>query len=97
MFVPENSAAPSPYRAAAESQVDELFLALLDKFGAQGRDVRSTTGSGYAPAEFEDDPEAKAAGVKAKALKAAMARLFEAGKITTVQGKRSKHIERAAQ
>jgi RecA-family ATPase len=97
VFVPENTAAASPYRAAAETQVDELFLRLLDKFSAQGRDVRSTTGSGYAPAEFEDDPEAKAAEVKAKALKAAMARLFEAGKIITVQGKRSKHIERAAQ
>jgi RecA-family ATPase len=97
VFVPENAAAPSPYRAAAESQVDELFLQLLDKFGAQGRDVRSTTGSGYAPAEFESDPDAKTAGVKARALKAAMARLFDAGKIVTVQGKRSKHIERAAQ
>jgi RecA-family ATPase len=97
VFVPESSAAPSPHRAAAESQVDELFLGLLDKFGAQGRDVRSSTGSGYAPAEFEIDPEAKAAGVKAKAFKASMARLFEAGKIVTVQGKRSKHIERATQ
>jgi RecA-family ATPase len=96
VFVPE-SQAMSPHRAEAESQVDELFLRLLDKFGAQGRDVRSTTGSGYAPGEFEDDPEAKIAGVKAKALKAAMARLFEAGKIITMQGKRSKHIERAAQ
>jgi RecA-family ATPase len=83
-------------RLAEDTKVDDLFLRLLDKFSAQGRDVRSTTGSGYAPAEFEDDPEAKIAGVKAKAIKVAMARLFEAGKITTVQGKRSKHIERAA-
>jgi hypothetical protein len=82
-------------RIAEETKVDDLFLRLLDKFSAQGRDVRSTTGSGYAPGEFEDDPEAKAAGVKAKALKAAMARLFEAGKVANVQGKRSKHIERA--
>ncbi|SHH16821.1 RecA-family ATPase [Bradyrhizobium erythrophlei] len=82
-------------RLAEDAKVDDLFVRLLDKFSAQGRDVRSTTGSGYAPAEFEDDPEAKVAGVKAKALKVAMARLFEAGKIITVQGKRSKHIERA--
>jgi hypothetical protein len=82
-------------RIAEDAKVDDLFLRLLDKFSAQGRDVRSTTGSGYAPGEFEDDPEAKTAGVKAKALKAAMARLFEAGKIANVQGKRSKHIERA--
>jgi hypothetical protein len=84
-------------RIAEDAKVDDLFLRLLDKFSAQGRDVRSTTGSGYAPAEFEDDPEAKAAGVRAKALKVAMARLFEAGKIVTVQGKRSKHIERSPQ
>jgi RecA-family ATPase len=83
-------------RIAEDAKVDDLFLRLLDKFTAQGRDVRSTTGSGYAPAEFEDDPEAKAASVRAKAFKAAMARLFEARKIATVQGKRSKHIERTA-
>lgn len=88
--------ASSLVRIAEETKVDDLFLRLLDKFCAQGRDVRSTTGSGYAPAEFEDDPEARAAGVRAKAFKVAMARLFEAGKIVTVQGKRSKHIERAA-
>jgi RecA-family ATPase len=82
-------------RIAEEAKVDDLFLRLLDKFTAQGRDVRSTTGSGYAPGEFEEDPEARAAAVKARALKAAMARLFEAGKIANVQGKRSKHIERA--
>jgi RecA-family ATPase len=82
-------------RIAEEAKVDDLFLRLLDKFSAQGRDVRSTTGSGYAPGEFEEDPEARAAAVKAKAFKAAMARLFEAGKIANVQGKRSKHIERA--
>jgi RecA-family ATPase len=82
-------------RLAEETKIDELFLRLLDKFSAQGRDVRSTTGSGYAPGEFESDPDAKAVGVRAKAFKIAMARLFEAGKIVTVQGKRSKHIERA--
>ena len=43
---------------------------------------------------FADDPDAKTAGVKARAFAAAMARLFGAGKIVTVQGKRSKHIER---
>jgi AAA domain len=82
-------------RIAEETKVDDLFLRLLDKFSAQGRDVRSTTGSGYAPGEFEDDPDARAAAVKIKAFKVAMARLFESGKIINVQGKRSKHIERA--
>jgi hypothetical protein len=94
VFVPEGSQSPLS-RLAAEASVDELFLQLLDKFVAQGRDVRETTGSGYAPGAFADDPDAKAASVKTRAFAAAMARLFGAGKIVTVQGKRSKHIERA--
>jgi RecA-family ATPase len=83
-------------RIAEDAKVDDLFLRLLDKATAQGRDVRSSTGIGYAPREFEDDPEAKTASVRAKAFKVAMDRLFEAGKIATVQGRRSKHIERTA-
>jgi RecA-family ATPase len=96
VFIPEGSQAPLS-RLAAEASVDDLFMRLLDKFIAQGRDVRETTGNGYAPAAFEADPEAKAASVKARAFAASMARLFAAGQIITVQGKRSKHIERAPQ
>jgi RecA-family ATPase len=96
VFVPEGTQTPLS-RLAEEAKVDDLFLRLLDKFAAQGRDVRETTGTGYAPGAFADDPEAKTAGVKARALAAAMARLFSAGKIVTVQGKRSKHIERTPQ
>jgi RecA-family ATPase len=89
--------APTSFaRIAEDAKVDDLFLRLLDKFTAQGRDVRASTGIGYAPREFEDDPEAKAAGVRAKAFKVAMDRLFEAKKIATVQGRRSKRIERTA-
>jgi RecA-family ATPase len=83
-------------RIAEDAKVDDLFLRLLDKFTAQGRDIRASTGIGYAPREFEDDPEAKTAGVRAKAFKVAMDRLFEAKKVATVQGRRSKHIERTA-
>jgi RecA-family ATPase len=86
------TAASSPYRAAAERDVDELFLKLLDRFTAEGREVRDSTGTGYAPAAFETHPEAR--GVKSKAFHAAMQRLFAAGKIISAQGKRSKHIER---
>jgi RecA-family ATPase len=85
--------ASSPHRAAAERDVNELFLKLLDRFTAEGREVRHTTGNGYAPAAFHDHPEAK--GVKASAFKAAMDRLYAAGTIVTIEGKRSKHIERA--
>ncbi|OPH83037.1 AAA family ATPase [Nitrobacter vulgaris] len=83
----------SPYRAAVDRDVDERFLRLLDRFTAEGRFVRCTTGSGYAPAAFERHAEAN--GVKSRAFAAAMERLFAAGSIVVVDGKRSKHIARA--
>jgi RecA-family ATPase len=96
-FVPAMSAKSSPYRAAAERDVDELFLKLLDKRIAQGRPVRPSTGRGSAPFELAGDPEAN--GVSADAFRAAMERLFTAGRIVSVEtgpaSKRRKHIERA--
>jgi RecA-family ATPase len=94
VFVPESSVA-SPYRAAAESKVDETFLQLLDKATAQGRAVRPNPGAGYAPSTFEDDPDA--GGIKSKAFAAAMDRLFKGAKIETKTNHRgSKYIERAS-
>jgi RecA-family ATPase len=88
----------SPYRAAADREVDELFLRLLDRFAAQGRTVRPNTGRGSAPAEMADEPDA--GDVKAEAFRAAMVRLLTAGTIRIVESgppsRRSKHIERAA-
>jgi RecA-family ATPase len=96
-FVPATSGDSSPYRAAAERDVDELFLKLLDKRIAQGRPVRPSTGRGSAPFELAGDPEAN--GVTAEAFRAAMERLFTAGRIVSVEtgpvSKRRKHIERA--
>jgi RecA-family ATPase len=96
-FSTEATTGASPYRAAAERDVDEVFLKLLDKRIAQGRPVRPSSGRGSAPAEMEGDPEAK--GIKAEAFRAAMERLFTTGKIVTIEtgpkSKRSKHIERA--
>lgn len=86
----------SPYRAAADRDVDETFLRLLDRFAAQGRTVRPSTGRGSAPAEMAAEPDA--GGVKVDAFRAAMTRLLAAGKIKIVESgppsKRSKHIER---
>jgi RecA-family ATPase len=96
VFVPENAAAASPYRAAAEGKVDETFLQLLDKATAQGRAVRPNPGPGYAPSTFEDDPDA--GGIKSKAFAAAMDRLFKAQKIETKTNHRgSKYIDRPLQ
>ena len=96
-FVPATSAESSPYRAAAERDVDELFLKLLEKRVTQGRSVRPSTGRGSAPFELAGDPEAN--GVTAEAFRAAMERLFTAGRIVSVEtgpaSKRRKHIERA--
>jgi RecA-family ATPase len=87
----------SLYRVAAERDIDELFLRLLDKRVAQGRPIRPNTGRGSAPAELASDPEANS--VTAEAFRAAMERLFTAGKIATVEtgpaSKRRQHIERA--
>lgn len=88
----------SPYRAAADREVDDLFLRLLDRFAAQGRTVRPNTGRGSAPAEMVGEPDAK--GVKLDAFRAAMTRLLAAGTIRIVESgppsKRSKHLERPA-
>lgn len=88
----------SPYRAAADREVEELFLRLLDKRLAQGRPVHANTAKGSAPAEFALDPDA--GGVTSEAFRRAMERLFTAGKIKTVEtgppAKRRKHIERDA-
>jgi RecA-family ATPase len=96
-FVPAMFAENSPHRAAAERDVDELFLKLLDKRIAQGRPIRPSTGRGSAPFELAGDPEAN--GVSADAFRAAMERLFTAGRIVSVEtgpaSKRRKHIERA--
>ncbi|WP_456670734.1 AAA family ATPase [Bradyrhizobium sp. USDA 3240] len=89
--------AASPYRIAAEREVDELFLRLLDKRIAQRRPVHAKSAKGSASSEFVDDPEAN--GVTADAFRAAMERLLTAGKVVVIESgppsKRRQHIERA--
>jgi RecA-family ATPase len=68
-------------KLAAEQSTDNLFLELLDKFQAQGRNVSHLkSANAYAPTMFAKDPKAKAPGIR-KALAEAMERLFEAKKI----------------
>jgi RecA-family ATPase len=97
-FVTATSAESSSHRAAAERDVDELFLKLLDKRIAQGRPIRPNSGRGSAPFELAGDPEAN--GISAEAFRVAMERLFTAGRIVSVEtgpaSKRRKHIERAS-
>jgi RecA-family ATPase len=94
-FTTEAEAAASPYRAAAECAVDDLFLRLLDKRNAQGRPVHAKSAKGSAPTEFADDPDA--GGIKADGFKAAMERLLTAGKIVVIEtGPPSRRRERLA-
>jgi hypothetical protein len=79
--VPEGSAS-APQQAASFAKVDDLFLKLLDRRIDQGRRVYPATGRGYAPKEFEKDPDA--GGVTARAFEAAMERLFSTKRIATV-------------
>jgi RecA-family ATPase len=71
---------PSPLtKIASETEAENLFLALLDKFSARKIEVGCKPGPNFAPSVFSKDPDAK--GYKPAALKAAMERLFKAGRI----------------
>jgi RecA-family ATPase len=68
-------------RAAAEQRADDLFLDLLRRFNKENRKVFERAGTGYAPAVFAREDEAKRLGVNSKAFEGAMRRLFKAGRI----------------
>jgi RecA-family ATPase len=81
LFLPEGGISNLD-KLARESKADELFLDLLRRFAGQGRNVSDKpTAPNYAPTAFADDPAVKAIRVRKDDLKAAMARLFSAGKI----------------
>jgi hypothetical protein len=74
--------ARTPEQAAAEQKAEAVFLRLLDKLTARGTNVSANVGNTYAPAKFASEPEAKEAGVSKAALKLAMGRLLDAGRIS---------------
>ncbi|MEY9457987.1 AAA family ATPase [Bradyrhizobium ottawaense] len=88
----------SSYRAAADREIEELFLQLLDKRNAQGRPVHAKNAKGSAPTEFADDPDAR--GIKVNAFRNAMERLLSADIIYVVEtgsaSRRRTHLERRA-
>ena len=66
-------------KMAAERADNDLFIKLLDRFTAQGRNVsEKKTSTTYAPTAFATDPEGKG---KRKGFIDAMTRLFAANKI----------------
>jgi RecA-family ATPase len=80
VFVPEPKAG-SLEKYAAVTKADDVFLQLLKRFNRQDRAVGEKPGTSYAPALFEKETEAKAAGLKSGALAGAMRRLFAANKV----------------
>lgn len=68
-------------KTVQESQADELFLDLVERFTRENRNVSVNPGRSYAPALFAAEEEPKRAGITSKQLADAMRRLFKDGKI----------------
>jgi RecA-family ATPase len=84
VFVPEPKAG-SLEKLAADAKADNVFLGLVERFTREGRTVGDKRGHSYAPAQFAQEAEAKAAGLGKEALADAMRRLFTSNQI---------HVER---
>jgi len=81
LFLPEGGTS-SLDKMAREQKADEQFLELLRQFAGQGRNVSDKQNApNYAPTAFAEDAEAKRQGLRKADFKAAMLRLFSAGKI----------------
>jgi RecA-family ATPase len=80
-----NQGAMTPERVAANLTAERVFLQLLDKFTTRGVNVNATPGPNYAPARFAGEQEAISAGVPKVALKAAMTRLLDTGRIQSLR------------
>jgi hypothetical protein len=68
-------------RAAVAQEAERVFLALMDRFTREGRNVSHKLGPSYAPTLFAREAEVGRVGVTRKDLEVAMSRLFAGGKI----------------
>jgi RecA-family ATPase len=68
-------------RAAIAQEAERVFLALLDRFAREGRNVSHKPGPSYAPTLFAREAEVGPFGVTRKDLEAAMRHLFAGRKI----------------
>jgi hypothetical protein len=78
-------------RAGAD---DAVFLAILDRFAAEGRTVNAHSGTTFAPNVFATEPEALTAGMTKRRLQAAMKRLMKNGRIRSQMHANGSHIAR---
>ena len=86
MFLPKSGSSASPFdRAAADARADSMFLALLRRYGNEGRTVGHKKGPSYAPALFAGSPEATTAHITGRMFETAMERLFKSQAIFTQQ------------
>jgi RecA-family ATPase len=75
LFLPVPGATAN--QAAKEAAAQEVFLALIKRFGTQNRYVSDKRGTSYAPALFAREEEAKRTGVTKHDLERAMRLLFQ--------------------
>ena len=81
LFLPEPGLS-SLDKIARESKAEEIFIDLLKRLSAEGRNISHHANSNtYGPAIFAKEAEAKKIRLGKSELEAAMRRLFEAGKI----------------
>jgi RecA-family ATPase len=66
-------------KLVADTKAERVFLELLGKLSAQGRDVSSKPSQSYAPVVFEKHPNAE--GIRKREFASAMERLLMAGRI----------------
>jgi RecA-family ATPase len=76
-------------KMAADAKADEVFLMILKRFNAQGRNAADHNGTSFAPALFAREPDSQ--GITKDQFAAAMRRLFQTEKIKkTNHGRPSK-------
>jgi RecA-family ATPase len=81
LFLPEHGVSGLD-KIAREAKAEEVFLNLLKRFAAEGRNLSHNANSRtYAPTVFATETEAKQHHLRKTDLEAAMRRLFEAKKI----------------
>jgi hypothetical protein len=74
---------------AAEQKAEQVFMSILKRFNAQGRNAADRKGTSYAPALFAEEPDKQ--GFGKKQFEDAMRRLFKDNKIHIVDiGRKSK-------
>jgi RecA-family ATPase len=83
LFLPEKGISDLD-KLAREARIDELFVTLLRQFTKQGRNLSPNKSNIYAPAKFEEQPQAKAAKLSSKDFAAAMERLLAKNTIKVV-------------